>query len=87
MQGSNGIGSSVQHTASVSCNSLQADKLVFIASQAAVDKRGSQEDMHEQDVAALWEELGSKSQKKRMKRRRRSIMRRAQQRRMGAIWC
>ncbi|DBA66251.1 TPA: hypothetical protein ACH3X2_002511 [Trebouxia sp. C0005] len=33
----------------------QADKLVFIASQAAVDKRGSQEDMHEQDVAALCE--------------------------------
>ena len=34
---------------------LQADKLVFIASQAAVENRGNQKDMYELDVAALCE--------------------------------
>lgn len=33
----------------------QADKLVFIASQAAVERHGNQLDMYEQDVAALCE--------------------------------
>ena len=34
---------------------LQAEKLVFIASQAAVNRRGSELDAYEQDVAALCE--------------------------------
>ena len=34
---------------------LQADKLVFIASQAAVRRRGNEYDLYEQDVAALVE--------------------------------
>ena len=35
--------------------SLQADKLIFIASQAAVERHGNEKDLFEQDVAALCE--------------------------------